>query len=240
MGFYRVLEQFLIMKKILIVLLLFSIELNSQTTLYFDRLAVPVYTPTVHANWNVTTGFTYGNLLFGKAYLINTATLTSGLTGAAATRELLIASYITPVLGTQTIATGTVISAQIKTNMSSTTSRTGSGEFYVRVMNEDGTIASEVGNATTTALTTTSTNRTYSITLGGNLSITGGQRIIFEFGWKYLTGSDVSTTASIVTLFNANTTDLPADNTATAAQNNWVKFSNSIVLASGYGKGIML
>lgn len=210
------------------------------TRLYFDRLVTSAYSPTVHANWNVTTGNTYVALLFGKVFTASSGTLTSGVTGAAAVRELLIQTMITPVLAAQTIASGSTISAQVKTNMSSTSSRTGAGKVYIRLMNEDGTIASEIGNAVTTNLTATNTNRTYSLTLGGNVTVTGGQRIVFEFGWRYLTGSDTATTGSINSLTGPAATDLPVDNTTTTANNPWIEFSQTLIVASGYSKGIML
>ncbi len=210
------------------------------TRLYFDRLVTSAYAPTVNAAWNVTTGNAYTALLFGKVFTASAATLTSGVTGAASTRELLIQTWISPVLAGQTILSGSTISAQVRTSISSTSLRSGAGKVYIRLMNEDGTIASEIGNATTSNLTATLTNRTYTLTLGSNVVVTGGQRIVFEFGWRYLTGTDVNTTGSIVSNVLPTTSDLPVDNTTTTAFLPWVEFSQTLIIASGYSKGIMI
>lgn len=240
MGFFRVLKQFLMKIFLTILILLLVFNTNAQTRLRPDKSITSAYAPTVLASWNVTTGNTYIPLLFGKVFSSASTTVTSGATGAAATRELLLQTMITPPLAGQTIASASTISAQVKTNMSSTSSRTGAGKVYIRLMNEDGTIASEIGNATTSNLTATNTNRTYSLTLGSNVVVTGGQRIVFEFGWRYLTGSDVNTTGSINTLSGPAATDLPVDNTTTTAAGLWVEFSQTLIISSGYASGIML
>jgi hypothetical protein len=127
-----------------------------STRLYFSQIASPIL-PVVHANWNVITGNS-PSMVFAVYDGSASITVTSGMTAAAAVRKLLIRQFISRPLAAQTI-NGT-LTGQIRMSMSNVTSRTGEGLIYFRIINPDGTIASEVGSLTTIALTTSSTNRT--------------------------------------------------------------------------------
>lgn len=225
------------MKKLVIILILAVNVCNAQTTLYFFRtVAITSYNPTANAGWTVTTGNSWATMMPNKTYGVSVvnAAITSAVTGAAAARKLIIATYISQPLIAQTINSGSTISGQWRTNMSSTSSRTGQGWIYVRLLNEDGTVASEIANGTSGAnLSTSTANKTYSITLGSNVTVTNNQRLCIEIGWNYLTGSDVNTTASIQMQVGVTSSDLPVDNTTTTALNPFVTFSQTLSFAKG-------
>lgn len=215
-----------------ILLMLIPIGAISQTTFYLNlNTACPLPTA-LSANWNVTSGNV--KLMTWPQKDGSTITSTqSGNTGAAAVRKILIKTFYTQPLATQNILTNSTITAQIRGNMSSVSSRTGQGWVYIRLINPDGTVASEIGNFSTTGYTTTLTNRTYSLTLAGNVGITCGQRICFEIGWNYQTGSNTATNATN-SFGSSSATDLTVDNTATGANNPWIKFSQTIGFQNAY------
>lgn len=212
------------MKKLLIILL-FPVCMQAQTRLYLTQLVPAISAPTPNAGWNVTSGSTLG---LANTYVDNAGviTLTSGAVGAVAPRKALMAQYITAPLIAQTI-NGTV-TGQLRIAMSSVTSRTGEGWVYVRVLNSNGTVATDVGTMTTTALTTTATNRTLIALTLSSVSITAGQRLCFEFGWNYSTGSATTTTGNMQVRSGRTGGDLPVDNTSTANSNPWIEFSQQL------------
>lgn len=198
------------------------------TRLYWSQ-TVPPYTPAVNAGWNVTTGYITGMLYtnVGNETVLNQI---SGQTGAAAVRKILVFQMITQPLQEQTI-NGT-LTGQTRFSMSSVTSRTGEGWVYLRVLNRDGTVASDVGTLTTTALTTALTNRTLISLTITSLSITEGQRLCVEIGWNYSTGSNTATTATINMRDNRGNVDYPVDNTNTSQNNSWIEFSQTLLFQS--------
>lgn len=212
------------MIKVLFILFLFPLFANTQTRLYLTQIASN-FAPTVNAAWNVTTGNTV-NVLMPYVDNASAITITSGATGAAAVRKILLAQYVSPPLIAQTI-NGTC-TGQIRMGMSSVTSRTGEGFVYLRILNNDGTVASEVGSLTTTALTTTNVNRTLIALTLSSVTVTGGQRLCLDIGWNYSTGSNTATTGSMIIRTTRTTGDLPVDNTSTAGSNPWFEFSQTL------------
>ncbi len=197
-----------------------------MATRFYLTQRVPIYTPTVNAGWNVTTG----NAVWMMIRYINGDAATqpaSGVTGAAAVRKLLIRQFVSQPLLPQTM-NGTV-TGQIRMSMSSVVSRTGQGFVYFRILNGDGTVSSEVGTLTTTDLTAGGTvNRTLIALTLSSLSITAGQRFCFDVGWNYATGVNTATTASMDIRTAANN-DLPVDNTSTAGSKPWIEFSQTVI-----------
>lgn len=212
------------MKKIIYILLfVFSHGfLSAQTRFYITQILSPV-TPVVNSNWNVTTGNSV--LQINTYHDRQSASVTSSAVGGAAVRKVLIRQLVSPPLKAQTI-NGTV-TGQIRLNISSITSRSGEGFVYFRIINEDGTIAQEVGSLTTTALTTTNTNRTLISLNLSNVIVTTGQRLCFDFGWNYSTGT-VTTTTATAAFNSAAASDLPVDNTTATAARSWIEFSQTI------------
>ncbi len=217
------------MKKLLIILL-FPVFVNAQTKLYLNLTAVPGNTPAVNAAWNVTTGNVVRMALPGKDGS-TIASTTSGNTGAAAVRKILIKQYITQPLAAQTFTSKT-LTGQIRFNMSSVSSRTGEGFVYFRILNPNGTVKTEVGTLTTSALTTTLTNRTL-ITLTFTQTILAGERFCFDIGWNYSTGSNTATNA-VASFGSSSATDLAVDNTTTTANNPFVQFNQTVVFQKPY------
>jgi hypothetical protein len=198
----------------------------SQTKFYLNLNTAAALTPNYNAGWTVTTGAT--------RYAMNTtkdaSTITSKTTTAVSgigTGKVLLDQWISDPLAAQTI-TGT-FTGQVRFSISSATSTTGTGFIYLRIINADGSIATEVNSTTTTTLpATTLTNRTLISFSVGTLNITAGQRICIDLGWSYNITAAVSRTCTI-SRGSSSGTDLAVDNTTTTANNPWVQFSQTLV-----------
>jgi Secretion system C-terminal sorting domain len=194
-----------------------------QTRLYLNASVSPVL-PAFHAGWDVTTGAgSYQMSTFKDGAAL--APKLTGTSGANAVRKCLADRWISEPLATQTI-TGT-FTGQVKFMQNTVTGVTGQGFLYLRVINANGTVASEVGTATSTDLTTTLTNRSFSLNVG-TLNITAGQRICVELGWNYAVGAPNNTFATI-NKGSAAAADMPVNNTSGANNNPWFEFSQSLV-----------
>lgn len=216
MGSRGIARQFLI-------LALFVSSAQAQTRLY---LTVTPRTATVafNAGWNVTTN--------AARYILNTdrdgstiASRTSSASGAAAVRKCLVDQFVSQPLAAQTI-TGT-LDGQVRFNQSSTSSTTGQGFVYVRLINTDNSVASEIGTMTTTNLTTTLTNRTLIQLASLNISVTAEQRIAIDVGWNYSVGTNTTRTGTASRGASA-AADMSVDNTSTTANNPWIQFSQTL------------
>ena len=213
---------------VLLTFLLFHCFAFSQTRFYLNLNATPPLSPAYNAGWNVTTGASRFSMHFVKdgSPLAN---YSSGSTGAAATRKCLIAQWISDPLAAQTI-TGT-FTGQAEFLISSTGGgSTGQGFLYLRVINADGSIATEVGTCTTSNLITTLQDRNLISLALGTLNITAGQSICIDLGWNYSAGANTTRTAS-VSAGSSSATDLTLnDNTyTTPVENPWVQFSQTLV-----------
>jgi len=216
------------MNKLLTILFLCSFVIcNAQTRYYLNTGTTSPVSPAANAGWNVTTGairYQMSEVKDGSTLANNT----SAAVGAVAVRKVLIDQWVSLPLAAQTI-TGT-LTGQIRYDISSTTSTTGQGFCYLRIISNDGTsIVTEVGTMTTTNLSTTTTNRTLISLNVGTLNINAGERICIDIGWNYSVGTNTARTAFIST-GSSSGTDLPADNTATAANDPWLEFSDNITL----------
>lgn len=215
------------MKKLLFIL--FPIICQAQTKFYLNLGVVCPIQPTRNAAWNVFSGNTF-NMTKPVKDGSTIASTQSGNTGAAAVRKILIKTFISEPLAAQTISSGSTVSGQIRGNMSSVSSRTGQGWMYFRIINPDGTVASDVNSLSTTSAgwTTTLRNWQYSLTLGSNLTITAGQRFLFEIGWNYQTGSNTATNGTN-SYGSSSATDLTVAGTETTANNPFITFSQTII-----------
>jgi hypothetical protein len=216
MGLYQLSRQ------LLILVFLASIT-QAQTRLYLTLTTRPA-TVAFNAGWNVTTS--------AARYVLGTdrdgttiASRTSGASGAAAVRKCLVDQFVSQPLAAQTI-NGT-LDGQIRFNQSSTSSTTGQGFVYVRLINTDNSVASEIGTMTTTNLTTTLTNRTLVQLASLNISVTAGQRIAIDVGWNYSVGTNTTRTGTASRGASA-ASDMSVDNTSTTANNPWVQFSQTL------------
>lgn len=217
MGFNSRIGQFLIC-----LIPTFSI---GQTTMYLNINNTRQATVTPNAGWNVTSG---SACFYMESHKDNStiASKTSGQVGAAAVRKCLIDQFITAPLAAQTI-TGN-LDGQIRFNQSSTSSTTGQGWVYVRLIKSDNTVRTEVGSMTTTNLTTTLTNRTLVQLALGSLAVTAGDRMEIEIGWNESVGSNTTRTGT-ASRGSSSATDLAVDNTTTTANNPYIKFSNTVI-----------
>lgn len=218
------------MRKVLLYFLfLLPLFLNAQTRYYLNLNNNSPLSPAFNAGWAVTTGAARFDMYTTKDGS-TIASKTSGQIGGVAVRKALIDQWISPELATQTV-TGT-FTGQVRMNLNSVTSTTGQGFLYLRVVNRDGSIATEVGTCTTTDLTTTLTNRTLISLSVGTLSIQAGQRFCIDLGWNMSVGTTTTRTGT-ASRGSSSGTDLPANNTATAVNTPWVEFSQTLVEYDG-------
>jgi len=226
-----ILSSQLFCRKIVLVcftLLLLQGVAFSQTRFYLNLNTAAPVSPAFNAGWNVTSG--------ANRYLMSPTkdgsaitSKTTGNTGAVAVRKCLLDQWISAPLATQTI-TGT-FTGQIRFSQSNATlPNIGQGIVYLRVINVNGTVATEVGSALTTNLTTTLTNRTLISLPVGTLNITAGQRICIDLGWNYSAGTTTTLNATM-SRGSSSATDLAVDNTTTTANNPWIQFSQTLLFA---------
>lgn len=211
------------MKKWLLSILLFiALEVNAQTIWYLDRLIPAPITFTQNAAWNTFAANTFVMMYPSKTFngrTVANATITSDAVGAVAPRKSLIQTYESQPLIAQTVLSGATFSLQVRIAISSTSVTTGQGQIYIRLCNEDGTNLRDVGNAQSTNLTATQTNRTFVVTLGSNLTINDNDRIVLEIGGNESAGTNTTRTFSISSVLGPTATDLPVDNATTTAGN---------------------
>jgi len=218
-------------KNVLFVLLLFLLPCItfSQTTFYLNTGTPSSVTPTISTNWNVSTG--YSSFLMSPAKDASTTTnVATASPGGAFPKKVLLDQWVSDPLAAQTIAAGTTLTGQSMFKVSNTTGgTTGMGSIYLRIINTNGSLASEVLVNTTTFNSTTSTNRSFSYTVpAGGIVITAGQMICIELGWTFTAGTNTTRTASI-TEGSSIGTDLPVNNTSTTLADPWFKFAQTLV-----------
>lgn len=225
------------MKFITILSLLFTLNTTAQTRFYLDRLITAPCSPTLQAAWNVTTGNTYSMMYPSKSkYSLVASPLAkvSGASGAVAPRKMLISTYVSQPLLAQTILTGTVISMQIKCGKNNTL-QTESLIVYVRYCNVDGSNVQDIANMSSIDLSTTSTNRTLTVTLGSDVTIAEYQRLIIEIGGNYTVGALTTLTCTLLSNISPITPDFLVDNTETLNLTPWIEFSQTLLFFVNYG-----
>lgn len=207
---------------------------QSQTRFYLFRTITSPFSPTVNGGWTVTSPNPYSVMMPNKAYGVAVASASNtSTTGGVSPRKIINITYISQPLIAQTISSGSIISGQWRTFMSNVASQSGQGWVYIRLLNQDGTVNSEIGSMSSTNLATGNLNRTYTLTLGSNVVVADFQRIEIETGWNYLTGSVITTTGSIISQVIVTASDLPVDNTTNTATNPWLEFSQTLKFVKG-------
>ncbi|MGG9960170.1 PQQ-dependent sugar dehydrogenase [Ferruginibacter sp. SUN106] len=198
----------------------------AQTKFYLNLNTTAPLSPAFNPGWNVTTGATryiMSPVKDGSASASKSTNITVVSTG-----KCLFDQFISAPLATQTITGPLNLTGQIRYQLSSLTSASGTGFVYVRLINADGSIASELGNTTTSALAAALTNRTVTSVNVGTVSITSGQRLCIEVGCSYNVSAAVTRTYS-ASRGSASGTDLAVDNSTTTANNPWFQFSQTIL-----------
>lgn len=219
MGFIKCFKWFLILCPLLSI---------GQTRFYTTG-SVTTVVPTLHTAWNVTTGNAVSLMLSYRTRANVIGTISSGASGAVSPRQMIWRQFVSLPLMPQTL--NCTVTGQIKMNESMSGSVTGGGIIYLRLINENGTVSSELGNSSTLVngnLTSALTNRTFpDITLSG-VSVTTGQRMEIDIGFTYTVGTQTANLASAVFTDNGSTGNLPVDNVSTASLNNWFEFSQTL------------
>jgi hypothetical protein len=217
----------------------FWIKAVSQTVLFFAGTVTAPVSPTVNAAWNVTTGNTYKMMYPSKTtYCLVAAgsTPTSGASGAASPRQILIQTYMTQPLQAQTVNSGATFYLQMRFNLSTTAGVAGQAKIFLRTCDESGLNITDVGNAVSTNLPSSpAANRTITVTLGSNLTITDRQRIIIEIGWNYSSGSSTTLTGTLATVLSPTLGNLPVDNTTTTSLNPIFTCSQTLLFDQNIG-----
>lgn len=214
----------------LLILLLISVSGFSQTRFYQNTDQIPGNTPTVNAAWNNVSG----NVIRMMKPVKDGSTVaekTSGTTGAVAIRKVLLRQFISEPLAAQTFTSQT-ITGQMRWRISNATGNTGQVFAYFRILNPNGSVATEIGTMTSTDLTVTSTNRTF-IALTFTQVITAGQRLCVDVGWNYSVGTTTTIQSSGVS-GSGSGTDLPVNNTTTSANNAWFEISQTVIFQKPY------
>lgn len=213
-------------------LLLVCLIGNTQTTLYPCRLVTAPISPTINAGWTITSTTNFYMLYPSKStpsLVASAANSTSGNSTTTSPQKMICASLISPAMNAQTVNSGATFSAQFRV-LKNASASTGHAFFYVRLCNEDGTNIREVGNGenTTSALTTTLTNKTLTLTLGSNLTINDGDRLLIEVGEAFTAGSTNHACSFGFNSNSSNTGNLPVDNTTLTALLPWVQCSQTL------------
>ena len=214
----------------LLVILLLSIVVNSysfaQTRFYLNLGTTSAVSPAFNAGWNVTSGANR----YEMGTFPDNGGITSKTTGNAGSvvppRRCLIDQFISAPLAKQTIS-GT-FTGQVRFNQPTTNgTNVGQGIIYLRIINANGSIATEIGNDVTSNLTAVLTNRSFSLNVG-TLNITAGQRICVDLGWNASLLSATTRNCTISRGSSSSAGDLPVDNSSTTNVNSWFQFSNTL------------
>jgi hypothetical protein len=207
----------------------------AATRFYFDRLNTSPLSPAINAGWTKTTVAAYcmayaGKVRWGRS--ASAATQSSIASGTTAPQKMVGPVYITQPLAAQTILSGATFTFQLRC-IKTATAGTGNVWVYVRLCNDDGTNITEIGNCTNTAnaLTTTATDRNLVLTLGGNITVANNQRIIFEIGENFTTGTTTHTFGFSSSLGPGTGDHTSGDNTETSAFNSWCECSQTLTMA---------
>lgn len=218
-------------KLVIVILFLLPIIVNAQTRFYFDRLTVAPISPTINAAWTITTGNTFHVIFPSKSlFPINTGngTLVSATSTTTSPQKMICATFISTPLTAQTISNGTVFSMQMRGSKSSSLS-TGLLTIYVRLCDAAGTTITEIGNFSnaTNLVAGTSSNRTLTVTVSGDVTVNFGDRLIVEVGESFTAGATAHT-CTINVQVAPSVADLPVDNTSTSLLNPWIESSQTL------------
>jgi len=205
----------------LLLLFFFTTPLLAQTKLYLNTGTSSTVSPAFNTGWTTPAS---ANRYVMSAYKDN-STLSNAVAGNSgmAVRKCLGVQFLSDPLAAQTL-TGS-LTGQVRFQQSSITSTTGQGVIYLRVINPNGSIASEVGNYTTGNLTTTYSTYTLTIALG-TLNITAGQMLCIELGWNYSVGTNTTRTCNISQGSSSGTDQ--SSGSAANAYNPWVQFPQTL------------
>lgn len=215
------------MKKLVTILFLFGV-VQAQTRLYFLQQPAPD-TAVYQTAWN--------NKSSGLNFLMYSYTdnkVQANQTGLTISPPLpkrsMSAQYVTPPLAAQTL-NGT-IDGQMK-YISNVGANGGYILIYVRQLDYYGNVKREIDSSLSTGyiISSSQTNRTMTTINLSNVSISNGDRLCVEVGWKYVAGATNlrTTTFPATSLSPRPTKDLPVDTTTNVTTlNPWIQFSQTL------------
>lgn len=206
--------------------------------LYLPSSGAAAVSPAFSGSWSNTAS---GDRLACVTARISSAFTDKTVNTIAGTTEAFVAvrMYVGPPMVAQTI-TGT-IKGQVR-GQESATAVNGTLAVHIRVVSNDGSTvrgtllavsASDTGSTPFEFDPTGLTNRKFrdvsenaALSLS-SLAVLDGDRPVIEIGFRQIPGSS-STSRSVTLNFGDNSgTDLPEDDTTTAANNPWIEFSNA-------------
>lgn len=214
------------MRYLFYILLFISLDSEAQTRFYLSSTATPALSPAFGiggVTYNGTTGADRRSLQTTKDGSAMT-TKTSQNAANGSFLMYLIRQYISaPLAGGQNIPNTVSITAQMRGLVNTTTNVTTRNiAWRVILVGSDGTtVRAELlspANLSSTALTTTLTNRSGNTGgLNNSATTTAGDVIVVEL-YYFKTGTSTTSNAGI-SFGSDNGTDLPTDQTTTAANN---------------------
>jgi hypothetical protein len=165
-------------------------------------------------------------------------------TDATATIDMLVRQYVSDVIDAQTISGN--VKGQIRVMQTVSGGSDHYAQMLLKVVSGDGsvvrgTLLAHNVAAISSEFVLSMTNRRFP--RGGSTALTNvvasaGDRIVAEIGYR---GNNALTNrSSIFSLGDDSGTDLPEDETTTAANNAWIEFSNTIAFGGGGGGGVPL
>lgn len=217
------------MRKLIIILLFIPQILFAQTRFYVSSTNATV-SPATDASWTTTTGFDRKKMLVTKdaAAMANKTTAT-----ASGVDYMLNRMFVSEPLAAQTI-TGT-ISGQIRSLATPFATGFEVIAVVVRVVNNAGTtyrgtllsMYSNFSNGLNSSLRNINFPDAQSVS---SVAAQDGDRVVIEVGFYNAAGAPNACTQS----FGSDSgTDLPVNNTTTAANNPWFQFSMTLTFQGG-------
>ena len=211
------------------------------TKFYFSSERPMGIAPAIDGGWTRTADFTASDILRMSPTKDGSALsnfTTWGNTGPAANATALMAQLISdPMIAGIAFATTDTFAGQMLCQESAVNDNINRLPIAIKVFSEDGlTLRATLkalgayGPNTTEWVAGTLTNKTISTStvLGANYTSVLGDRLVIEIGSQVSSAGGTSVTGT-QQLGSSSSTDLPVDETTTAADNAWISFT----LASG-------
>jgi hypothetical protein len=205
------------------------------TKFYLPSTGTAEQNPAWSASWYNATGFSASKLK-ATTSKPNSGLVTKTLTEANLTdRHFAVGMWISEPLVAQSIASGTIITCSIRCSEDNLKNNL-SLHWIIRLLQNDGvTYRSNIFAFNNDGLefATSLTSRADSITLGGAVAVSDGDRLVIEMGIGGDPASGGGSHNSTISIGETSAgADLDASDADTGADNPWVNFSNSLTFAT--------
>ena len=199
------------------------------TRLYLPSTGAAAVSPAYDAAWDVTTGADALACVLVKLSSAMGSQISGSLTEAGVNDWGLIRQYVSAPLAAQTIS-GTVKSQARYLRSSGETIH---DAISIRVCNNAGTSFTgtllSLGSYKNSDGSASLRNKMFADGDAlSSLAVNAGDRLVIEYGAKRVGGDGTGT----INFGDDSGTDLPEDETTTAANNPWIEFSGTLVWAS--------